>query len=192
MTSMRTLALCLGLVALGACEKTAGQYTFGGRISAAVDNNLSIASISQQAVDGKAYSVFLSGFYDAATKKVEGFVVEDGFPETFDYTGALVRFVNASPNSAPMQLVLRNATTSAESPVGTVVAYKAGGAFVNVPIGSYDLNTRTAGSTTNLVTRTAVAFSAGRVYTIAIRGDMTLPSTGTATNRPVLDVTANR
>jgi hypothetical protein len=40
-------------------------------------------------------------------------------------------------------------------------------------------------------TRTAVSFSAGRVYTIGARGDMTITST-TATNRPFLDNTANR
>jgi hypothetical protein len=170
----------------------AGQVTFSGRISATADNGVAIASIPAQLADGKAYSVFLSGFYNTTAKSTEGFVVEDNFPSTFDYTAALVRFVNASSNSAPMQLVLRNTTTSTEAPVGATVAYKAGGAFVAVPAGGYDLITRTAGSSTNLITRTAVALSAGRVYTIAVRGDMTLPSTGTATNRPSLDVTANR
>lgn len=170
----------------------AGQVAFSGRISATVDKGLPIATVNAQVADGKAYSVYLSGFYNTTTKAAEGFVVEDNFPDTFDYAGALVRFVNASSNSAPMQLLLRNTTTAAETPVGTTVAYKAGGAFVAFPVGGYDLITRTAGSTTNLITRTAVALSAGRVYTITVRGDMTLPSTGTATNRPFLDVTANR
>jgi hypothetical protein len=45
--------------------------------------------------------------------------------------------------------------------------------------------------TTNAIARTAVSFSAGKVYTISARGDMTVVST-TATNRPFLDNTANR
>ncbi len=151
-----------------------------------------VSSVTTNIASGKYYSYYQSGAYDAALKTAEAFVVEDNFPEAFDYAGALVRFVNASSNSAPMQLVLRNTTTAAETPVGSTVAYKAGGAFVAFPVGGYDLITRTAGSTTNLITRTAVALSAGRVYTITVRGDMTLPSTGTAANRPFLDVTANR
>jgi hypothetical protein len=51
---------------------------------------------------------------------------------------------------------------------------------------------RAEGSTTPLVIRTAVAFSVGRIYTITLRGDATLPSTGTSANRPILDNTLNR
>lgn len=170
----------------------AGQVTFAGRISATVDNNLAIASIPGTLVDGKAYSVFLSGLYDATAKRSDGFVVEDNFPSAFDDTQALVRFVNASHNSPAVQLSVRNPTTLAETPVGAAIAYKAAGAFVGVPTGGYDLVARATGSTTILVTRTAVAFSAGRVYTIALRGDATLPSTGTAATRPFLDNTPNR
>ena len=189
-----TVGVAYGSAAAGGfyVELPAGQVTFSGRISATTDNGLAIARIAGQIVDGKAYSVYLSGPYSTTAKTADGFVVEDNFPDSFDFTGALVRFVNASANATPQQLVLRNTTTSAESPIGATVAYKAGGAFVAVPAGGYDLITRTAGSTTNLITRTAVALSAGRVYTITVRGDMTLPSTGTATNRPFLDVTANR
>ena len=41
------------------------------------------------------------------------------------------------------------------------------------------------------VTRTGVSFLGGRIYTIGARGDITVTST-TATNRPILDNTANR
>ena len=67
----------------------------------------------------------------------------------------------------------------------------AGGAFTALPGAVYDLNTRTAGSTTNAITRTAVSFVAGKVYTIGARGDITVVSTTLAT-RPQLDNTANR
>jgi hypothetical protein len=170
----------------------AGQVTFAGRISATVDNNLAISAIPGTLVEGKAYSVYLSGSYDAAAKRSDGFVVEDNLPAAFDDTQALVRLVNASHNSPAVQLFVRNPTTLAETPVGAAVAYKAGGAFVGVPSGGYDLVVRAEGATAALVTRTAVAFSVGRIYTITLRGDATLPSTGTSANRPILDNTLNR
>jgi hypothetical protein len=168
-----------------------GQYTLTGRIAATADNNLAIASVPAAIADGKSYSFYLSGFYNTASKQADAFVVEDAYPAAIDYSVALVRFVNAVPNSSPMTLYARSTATTAETAVGAAVAYKAAGAFVPVPGGVYDLNTRTAGSTANAITRTAVSFVPGRVYTIGARGDMTVTST-TATNRPFLDNTANR
>jgi hypothetical protein len=168
-----------------------GQYTLSGRIAAAVDKNLPITNIPATVAAGKQYSFFLSGFYDPVTKKVDGFIVEDVFNPQFDYSVAYVRFVNAIANSAPMTLYARHQTTGVETAIGGLVAYKAGGAFTALPNGVYDLSTRTAGSTTNAIVRTAVSFSAGRVYTIGARGDMTVVST-TAATRPFLDNTANR
>jgi len=168
-----------------------GQYTFSGRISAAVDKDLAVSRITGTIADGKSYSVYMSGFYDAAAKSVEGFIVEDAYSPTIDFTNASVRFVNAISNSSPMVLYARNTTTGAEVPVGGAVAYKGGGAFVSLPNGVYDLNTRTVGSSTNIITRTAVSFVAGRVYTISSRGDITVVST-TLANRPILDNTLNR
>ena len=150
-----------------------------------------ILKVTTTLADGKAYSFYMSGFYDATAKTVEGFVVEDPFEATIDYTVAYVRFVNAISNSTPMTLYAKNTTTGAEVPVGAAVAYKAAGAFTAVPNGVYDIGTRLAGVTTNAIARTAVSFSAGKVYTISARGDMTVVST-TATNRPFLDNTANR
>lgn len=167
-----------------------GAYAFTGRIAATTDNNLAIATFNQTLEAGKAYSLYLSGFYDATTKKSDAFVVEDNFPNTYDYTVALVRFVNASPNSQPMTLYIKTATTP-DVTIGAAVSYKAGGAFVAVPPGVYDLNTRLTGSAANAIARTAVTFGAGKVYTITARGDMTITSTTLAT-RPILDNTANR
>jgi hypothetical protein len=170
---------------------TPGQYTFIGKISAATDKDLAISSIPGTLADGKNYSVYLSGFYNTATKTVEGFIVEDAYPADYDYTVARVRFVNAISNSNPMTMFAKNQTTGTETAVGGVVAYKTGGAFVALPGGFYDLGTRVAGSSTNAIARTGVQFVNGKTYTISARGDMTVVST-TATNRPFLDNTANR
>jgi hypothetical protein len=189
-----TVGVAYGAVAAGNnyIAMPPGQTTFSGRISAAVDKDLPIAAIPATVEDRKAYSVYLAGFYNTATKQTEGFVVQDNFPDTLDFSQALVRFVNASPNAQPMQLTLREPVAGTEITVGGAIAYRAAGAFVGVPTGSYDLTTRNSGSTTVVITRTAVSFLPGRVYTVTARGDMTLPSTGTAVNRPFLDNSINR
>jgi hypothetical protein len=169
----------------------AGQYALAGKIAATTDKDLAIATVNTALADGKFYSYFLSGFYNTTTKTSEAFVVEDNFTAPTDFTVASVRFVNAISNSSPMTLYATNTTTTTETAVGTAVAYQAAGVYVALPAGSYDLNTRVAGSSTNVITRTAVSFSGGHVYTVTSRGDMTVVST-TATNRPFLDNTANR
>ncbi len=168
-----------------------GQYSLEGKIAATTDKDLAVAKVTATLADGKFYSFYMSGIYNTTAKTVDGFVVEDPVPAAIDFTQANVRFVNAISNSQPMILYARNTTTGAEVAVGAAVAYKAGGAFTNLPQASYDLFVRAAGSSTNLITRTGVSFSSGRVYTIGARGDMTVTST-TSANRPQLDNTTNR
>ncbi|HTE46659.1 MAG TPA: hypothetical protein VK636_15510 [Gemmatimonadaceae bacterium] len=169
----------------------AGSYTFAGKIAAATDKDVAVSKVTATVADGKYYSFFMSGFYDAAVKSVEGFVVEDALPAQGDYNVAYVRFVNAISNSSPMILYAKNTSTGTEIAVGASVPYKSGGAFTALPTGVYDLSTRNVGSATSAIARTGVAFIAGRAVTIGARGDMTVVST-TATNRPMLDVTLNR
>lgn len=168
-----------------------GQYTVAGKIAATIDKDLGISKLTATIADGKYYSFYQSGFYDATAKTVDGFLVEDPFVTAIDYTVAYVRFVNAMSNANPMTLYAKSTVTGTEVAVGTVVAYKGAGAFIALPGDVYDLSTRYAGSATNAIVRTAVSFSAGKVYTIGARGDITVTST-TATNRPFLDNTANR
>jgi len=168
-----------------------GQYTLTGRIAAATDKNLPIATVSMTIADGKYYSLYMSGFYNATAKTVEGFVVEDPFVAPTDYSVATVRFVHAMSNASPMTLYAKNTTTGVEVAVGAEVAYQGAGVFTALPAGVYDLNTRYTGSAANVITRASVSFNGGSVYTVGARGDITVTST-TATNRPLLDNTANR
>lgn len=163
-----------------------GPYTFAGKIAAATDKDLAISGVTATLEAGKYYSFYQSGKYDTGTKKVDAFVIEDAFTPSFDYTTAYVRFVHAVYNANPMTLYATETTTLAEAAVGGSVAYKAGGAFVAVPNGTYNLAARYAGSTTNALSRTGVSFVAGRVYTITARGDITTSST------LFLDNTTNR
>lgn len=163
-----------------------GQYTLAGKIAAATDKDLAISGVTATLDAGKYYSFYQSGKYDANTKKTDAFVVEDPLPADFDYTTAYVRFVNAVFNANPMTLYVKNTTTLAEVAVGGSVAYKAGGVFVAVPPGTYDLSARYAGSTANVLSRATISFVERRVYTITARGDVT------TTSSLFLDNTTNR
>lgn len=168
---------------------TPGNVKLAGEIAATTDKNLPISTVTTTLEDGKYYSYFLSGIYNATTKQADGFVVEDPLPATADYSQAYVRFVNAISNSQPMTLYVKGSNATSEIAVGSAVAYKSAGAFTPVPADVYELDTRTAGSSTNLITRTAVSFVAGHMYTVTARGDMTSSATAT---KPALDNTANR
>ncbi|PYP15826.1 MAG: hypothetical protein DMD54_11190 [Gemmatimonadetes bacterium] len=167
-----------------------GAYTMTGRIAAATDKDLPIASINTTIADGKRYSLYMSGFYNTTAKTSDGFVVEDAYPAQIDYSVAQVRFVHAIANANPLTLYAANTTTHDTLLVNSVVAYKSGGAFSPVPPGIYDLFARYTDSTTNKIVRAGVTLAGGRVYTVGARGDITITST-TATNRPFLDNTTN-
>jgi hypothetical protein len=168
-----------------------GQYTLTGKIAAATDKDLAVSTVTTTIADGKYYSFYISGFYDATAKTVEGFVVEDPFVAPTDFSVASVRFVSAISNANPMTLYAKNTTTGTEVAVGAETAYKGAGAFTAVPAGVYDLSTRYTGSATNAITSKGASFNGGGVYTVTARGDITVTS-ATATNRPFLDITANR
>lgn len=163
-----------------------GQYTLVGRIAATTDKDLAISTLTATLEDGKYYSFFQSGIYNTAAKTVEAFVVEDPIPAVADYAVAYVRFVHASSNANAMTLYATDATTGTETAVGALVAYKAAGAFTALAPGAYNLGARYSGSATNAISRTNVSFTAGRVYTITARGNITVAST------VALDNTANR
>ena len=175
---------------------SAGDYTFKGVIpsTATADPNAVVSTITGNLENGKAYSLYTSGQYNATTKQVEGFVVEDAIPAA-NATAAHVRFVNTISNATSgFDLVAKNTTTAAEIVIASNIGYKAASTFVEVPNGVYELYARYPGNATNVISRNGtsnVSFISGRAYTISSRGDMTVTSS-TATNRPFLDNTSNR
>lgn len=149
-----------------------GQQTIRARIAAATDKNLPITSLQANLASGTRYSFYVSAVYDSVAKSADSFIVEDQIP-TIDHSVAYVRFVNAVADSDPMTLYATNRSTSDVTAVGGAVAYATGGTFTALEPGAYDLATRAAGSATDIITRANVSFSAGRVYTIGSRGDVT-------------------
>ena len=170
-----------------------GQYTLTGRIAAATDKDLPIATVARTIEDGKFYSYYMSGIYNTTTKTSDAFVVEDPLVLPPNFGAATVRLVHAISNANPMTLYARDTVTRIEVAVGGEVAYKGAGTFTTIPAGVYDLSTRYTGTATNVLTRPAVVFAGGRVYTITARGDITVAPTTTcvAANRTCLDFTAN-
>ena len=167
-----------------------GAYTLMGRVAATTDNGLAISSVPVTLADGKLYSMYMSGYYNTTSKSTDAFVVEDAFPAQIDYSTAFVRFVNASPTAPAYVLSARNTTSGAETTVGTAAAYKSAGAFSAVPAGVYDLLFR-GGNADQTGLSKGISFLAGRVYTVALYGDVMVTST-TASNRPSVSVSANR
>ena len=165
-----------------------GSHTVTGRIAATTDNNLAISTVAATIDDGNYYSFYQSGIYDATAKTVDAFIVEDVLPSgPIDFSVAHVRFVNAISNgTGALNLYATNTTTTTEYPLGGAIAYKAGGAFVAVPQGIYNLRAAYTGAGTNLITRNTLNFVGGRVYTITARG-----STATASTLG-LDFTSNQ
>lgn len=173
-----------------------GTYTFKGQIpsTATVDANTPVASLSATVENGKNYSMYTSGIYNATTKTTDAFIVEDKLP-ALDNTAPYVRFVNGISNApSAMDLVVKNTTTNTETVIGSGIAYKGASEFVKLPFGVYEVFARYPGSTTNTISRngtSVVSFLPGKVYTISSRGDITVVST-TLASRPFLDNTANR
>lgn len=170
-----------------------GQYTLAARAATTdaakgIDKDDVLASAAGVIADGKYYSYYMSGVFASPANTADAFVVEDPIPTgAVDYTVAYVRLVNAvSDGTGDLTLYVTNTESSAESAVGGAVAYRAAGTFVSVPAGVYNLAVRYTGSTSNVISRTAVSFNGGRVYTITSRG-----STATTTTLG-LDYTENQ
>lgn len=151
-----------------------GSYDLQAKLADTTLRSTVVSKITTNIASGKYYSYYMSGAYDAVTKTADAFIVEDNIPANVNWTQALVRFVNAGPTSAPLTLYGTNTTTATpQAAIGTITAYKAGSAFVGVATGSYNLEAKDAAGVSK-ITRTAVQFSAGRVYTITLRGTTTL------------------
>ena len=194
MNSHRSLAVLLGAALLSACGGKAVQDITGPLASARIrffNFGVNAPGVNFYANDTKMTAISSTTGAESTTGVVYGAVGSAGFyaaiaPGTYSVMGLALKMAFTN-----LTLYAKNTTTGTEVAVGADVAYKGAGAFTPLPTAVYDLSTRVAGSATNVVVRTGVSFSAGRVYTIGARGDITVAGT-TAANRPILDNTANR
>lgn len=180
-----------------------GTYEIKAQLPSTViiDPNLVINSFNATIENNKYYSYYTCGIYNTTTKKADAFMIEDKLP-AIDYNVAYVRFVNTVPNApSNFNLYVRNTliTPATDVLVATNIPYKGASEFITVSGGTYELYARYSTTpTVNTIPRNGtvggatVAFAPGKVYTISSRGDITVSTAGTATNRPLLDNTANR
>ena len=154
-----------------------GQYTFTGRIAAATDNGMAISSANMTLADGKFYTYFTSGIYDATSKKSDAFILEDALPTSFDYTKAYIRLVNASSNAPTISATSTPQGTTTVVPLASNVTYKSASSFVTLTPGLTDI-TITFGD----VPTTFKGFNllGGHVLTVTLRGDATSTVAATA------------
>lgn len=175
-----------------------GTYAFKAIVSSTATANagVTLGTVTGTLESNKFYSLYTGGFYNTTTKTSDMFLVGDVLP-AFDNTVVNIRLVNAISNATePLDLYAKNTTTGTETKVASAIAYKSASPFVTLPIGVYELYGRyPSNPTANVIIRngtSAVGLTQGRVYTITALGDITVSTTGTATNRCRFDNTTNR
>ncbi len=172
--------------------KTTGTVSFKAftPTTAVVDPNINVTNIAGEISEGKYYSFFTSGVYDAVSKTTSGFILEDVLPAV-DTAFAYVRFVNTVPNATNgFDLKAVNTATLAESVITAPIVYQATSTYTRIPNGVYNLTATSISSpANNTITRASVSFVKGFVYTIASRGDALIT---TGANAKSLDLTRNR
>lgn len=154
----------------------AGQYTLSSRIAATTDNGRAVSSVSIPLADGKFYSYFVSGIYNATAKTTDAFVVEDDLPTSFDYSKAYIRFVNASANAATISATTTLQGTTTATTIAANLAYKSASAFATVTPGLHDITVTYSGISTTFTGQNLIG---GHVLTLTLRGDATSSSTTT-------------
>jgi hypothetical protein len=155
---------------------TPGQYRLSSRIAAATDNGLAVSSVNTALAEGKFYSYFVSGIYNATTKSTDAFMVEDALPTSFDYAKAYIRLVNASANAPAISATTTLQGTTDVVTVATSLAYKSASPFVTVVPGLTDVTVTLSGTST---TFKGLNLTGGHVFTLTLRGDATSTSTTT-------------
>ncbi|MEP6733418.1 MAG: DUF4397 domain-containing protein [bacterium] len=166
---------------------TPGQYKLTGRLAALTDNGLAVASVDASLADGKYYSYYVSGIYNASTKSSDAFLVEDALPTTFDYTKAYLRIINASPNAPAISVAIALPGATTPISVASGLAYKSASPIVTAAPGTYDI--AIGFNNGGLTTFTGFPMIGGHVLTVTLRGDATSTS---ATTGLALSVSYNR
>lgn len=162
-----------------------------------------VGSITQNTVDGSAYSVFTIGLPGSSTVGLNTIMVPDKFPEVI--TGkAYIRLAYLIPNGAAVDIQGTYTPTGGTAVTKTIISnisYPNVTDFMTVDLNpvsttSYTFQLYISGTTTKLGTvSAAIALTPGRFYTIVGRGlaaDYVVPGasiTLKASTRPTLPTT---
>jgi len=126
------------------------------------DSSRYITTLTANLKPGKYYSAFIAD----TLKSTKILLVEDDLssPET---NKAKVRFINLSPGSAPLDLVIQNQST----PLFTSKAFKEYTNFSSIdPSDTYTFQVKESGSSTIKASLPTVKIEKGKIYTIWAKG----------------------
>ncbi len=143
------------------------------------------STITGDLQEGKYYSFFTCGVYNATDKTTSSVILEDKIP-ALDTAFSYIRFVNLVPNAPNgYDLVITNRANLQVINLSPTIAFKAATDFVKVPAGIYDLKATSVGGTA--ITRTELTVTKSYVYSLITKG------TGAASpNNYTIDMTRNR
>jgi len=123
---------------------------------------------------GKAYSVFAIGTVAGGLESLK--LTDETIPNAAQ---ALVRFINASPASAPLDLITNINTSTYEIPGMQNIPYKGisvsastGKNYLLLPSGTYTMKVRLHGSGSILVEAPDLVFEKNKIYTLWVGGKM--------------------
>lgn len=156
-------------------------------VNATTNPGVETTSATSKFENGKYYSFFTTGIFNATAKTTSSFVIEDKLPP-IDITTAYIRLVNTVPN-APNGFNLRitNKATGEVITISNPLPFQSASEFVKVPDGVYNLTaTSTNTPASFVINRLDLTVSKGFVYTLATRGTVLTAST------LAIDMTRNR
>lgn len=162
-----------------------------------------VGNLTQNTIDGSAYSVFTIGLPGSGTVGLTSIVVPDKFPDVASGK-AYIRLAQFIPNSTAVDIQATYTPTGGTATTKTIlsnISYPNVTDFIAVDLNtisttSYTFQLYLAGTTTKLGTvSAAIALTPGRFYTIIGRGlatDYVVPGAGItlkASTRPTLPTT---
>jgi len=156
-------------------------------VNATTNPGIETTTTTSNFENGKFYSFFTSGIYNATARTTSSFVVEDKIP-AIDINFAYIRLVNTVPNAANgFDLKATNKATNEVITISGPIPFQSASEFIKVPDGIYNISATSINTPANyVINRADLTVTKGFVYTLAPRGTVVTAST------LAIDMTRNR
>jgi hypothetical protein len=156
-------------------------------VNATTNPGVETTSATAKFENGKFYSFFTTGIYNATAKTTGSFVIEDVLP-AIDINVGYARMINTVPNApSGFDLKATNKATGEVIVISNAVPFQSASPFVKLPEGIYNLTSTSVNTPLSYtITRADLTISKGFVYTLAARGTVLTTST------LAIDMTRNR
>ncbi|WP_316799270.1 DUF4397 domain-containing protein [Pedobacter frigidisoli] len=161
---------------LGYATTTPGAHVLTGKIVAAAtaDGGLEVFNTPINPVAGKYYTIFTTGQYSTATKKIPSSLVIEDIKPALDTSKIFVRLINVLNGAPNLDLVRGDVATGPK--LISNVSYNASSNWAEIPtpgsgvapVNKFILVNSATGAA--FTTSASLTFSKGRAYTIYIKG----------------------